>query len=59
VNTGSREKMVTHSQRAFERFYKKLYPKIASREELEIKILNEDWMESAGLRQKTLEAVNN
>ncbi|WP_162415470.1 DUF5675 family protein [Cyclobacterium roseum] len=59
VNTGSSEKMVTHSQRAFERFYKRIYPKITSQKGLAIKILNEDWMERAGLRQKTLEAVNN
>lgn len=59
VNTGSGEKMVTHSRRAFERFYKKIYPKIASQENLEIKILNEDWIERASLRKKRLVAVTN
>ncbi|MDN3690024.1 DUF5675 family protein [Cyclobacterium jeungdonense] len=59
VNTGSSEKMVTHSQRAFERFYKTVYPKISSQENLEIKIFNEDWMERAGIRQKSMQdAVN-
>lgn len=59
VNTGSSEKMVTHSQRAFERFYKAVYPKISSQENLEIKILNEDWMERAGIRQKSMQAAFN
>lgn len=52
VNAGSSEKMVSQSQRAYERFYRSIYPRLTSQSSLEITVLNEDWVERAGIRQK-------
>ncbi|MEX0884691.1 MAG: DUF5675 family protein [Cyclobacteriaceae bacterium] len=49
VNAANMEKMITHSQRAFERFYKIIYPKLASNGKMRIQILNEDWFERVQL----------
>jgi hypothetical protein len=52
VNAGSPEKLVTHSQRAFERFYRTVYPTLTAQVPQEITIRNENWMERAGIRTK-------
>jgi hypothetical protein len=57
VNAASTEKMVTHSQRAFERLYKTLNPKLAAGQKMTLQILNEDWFERVQLFQNTEKAT--
>jgi hypothetical protein len=45
VNAANREKMILQSQRAYERFYKIIYPRIVNNEPLAINILDENWIE--------------
>ncbi|WP_339925101.1 DUF5675 family protein [uncultured Cyclobacterium sp.] len=45
VNASQPEKMILQSQRAFERFYKNIFPKIDQNEPMAINILNEEWFE--------------
>jgi hypothetical protein len=46
VNAANREKMILQSQKAYERFYKIIYPKIVNNEPLAINILDENWIGS-------------
>jgi hypothetical protein len=45
VNAANREKMILQSQKAYERFYKIVYPRIANNEPLAINILDENWID--------------
>jgi hypothetical protein len=45
VNAANREKMILQSQKAYERFYKIIYPRIVNNEPLAINILDENWIE--------------
>jgi len=45
VNASQPEKMILQSQKAYERFYKNIYPKIDQNEPMAINILNEEWFE--------------
>tara|TARA_R110002050_G_scaffold3382_9_gene17828 strand:+ start:3275 stop:4078 length:804 start_codon:yes stop_codon:yes gene_type:complete len=45
VNAGQTEKMILQSQKAYERFYKNIIPKINQNEPMAINILNEEWFE--------------
>ncbi|MEX2512752.1 MAG: DUF5675 family protein [Cyclobacteriaceae bacterium] len=49
VNAASVEKMISHSQKAFERFYKIIYPSLAANGKMRIQILNENWFERVQL----------
>ncbi|MFO7822343.1 MAG: DUF5675 family protein [Cyclobacterium sp.] len=57
VNTASKEKMVTHSQKAYERFYQAIYPRVSSNTPLSIQILDESWVKRATIKTKHLQAV--
>ncbi|EPR69087.1 DUF5675 family protein [Cyclobacterium qasimii] len=45
VNASQPEKMILQSQKAFERFYRYIFPKIDQNEPMAINILNEEWFE--------------
>lgn len=57
VNAASAEKMVTHSQKAYERFYQSIYPRVHSNSPLSIRILNEDWIKKANIKSTTSQAI--
>ncbi len=57
VNAANTDKMVTHSQRAFERLYKTLNPKLAAGQKMTLQILNEDWFERVQLVQNPEKAT--
>lgn len=57
VNAASAEKMVTHSQKAYERFYQSIYPRVSSNSPLSIRILNEDWIKKAKIKTTNSQAI--
>ena len=56
VNAASTEKMILQSQKAYERFYKMVLPKINQNEPLTINILNENWFEILTKKQQLVNA---
>jgi hypothetical protein len=56
VNAANPEKMILQSQKAYERFYKMVYPKINQNEPLTINILNENWLERLTKNQQLVNA---
>lgn len=51
VNAASKQKMITSSRKAFERFYKKVVARLASGKPVTIRILDEDWINHSVLQQ--------
>jgi hypothetical protein len=49
VNTASTTKMISHSRIAFERLYKTMHALLLSGEQVQIRILDEDWFERSKL----------
>ncbi|MDO6436134.1 DUF5675 family protein [Cyclobacterium sp. 1_MG-2023] len=56
VNAANPEKMILQSQKAYERFYKIVYPKINQNEPLAINILNENWFERLTKKKQLVNA---
>ena len=56
VNAASTEKMILQSQKAYERFYKMVLPKINQNEPLTVNILNENWFEILTKKQQLVNA---
>lgn len=52
VNAADPQKMITHSRMAFERFYKTVQPVLATGQELQVRIMNEDWPNRSVLPQE-------
>lgn len=56
VNAANPEKMILQSQKAYERFYKIVFPKINQNEPLTINILNENWFKRLTKKQQLVNA---
>jgi Ca2+/Na+ antiporter len=59
VNAADTQKMITHSRKAFERFYKTIHPLLNSGRKLSIQLLDEDWIQRTHLIPIETEAETN
>ena len=49
VNAADPQKMISHSRKAFERFYKTIHPLLNSNRKLTLQLLDEDWIQRSHL----------
>ncbi|SHN30278.1 hypothetical protein SAMN04488057_11815 [Cyclobacterium lianum] len=57
VNAASPEKMVSYSRKAYERFYRSIYPRVKANIPLAIRIFDENWIKMAKIKANEAHAL--